>query len=221
MFIYYSSINKLNGMADSRRGVKSKILLYCPNCKSNDIVINGHYHNGKPQFFCKKCYKYFYENSLKGYPPTAIPFPIIAYFLYFRRKVPEFSNMRKFRKFVDFWLKNLKIKDKEASRHIINHWIKNYDSYLDNVITFSESRDYVRQHVSKVLSPVKPISYGRALVVLENKFGKAFCINLARSDPVFFRELCDSVSKYGVFGWEFLEAGFGGGSVGHRSASTV
>jgi len=207
-------------MVVSRRGVKGKILLFCPNCNSKDIVINGHYHNGKPQFLCKKCHKYFYENSLRGYPPTAIPFPVIAYLLYFHRKVPEFSNMRKFRKFVDFWLKYLKFKDEAVSRHIINYWIKNYDSYLDNVIPFSEASYFVKQRISKVLPPVKPIPYRRALIVLERKFGKAYCVGLVRSDPVFFQELVDIVSQYGVFGWEFFEGFRGGGSVGYRSLST-
>jgi len=200
---------------------KKNFELICPKCNNNKIIQDRHPLIGKIQYYCKTCNKYFSEDSLKGYPPSNIPFPVIAYLLFFRRKVPEFSDMRRFRKFASHWLKYLRISEDDVSRQIIHHWIKNYDSYLDNVITFSESRDYVRQHVSKVLPPVKPISYGRALVVLENKFGKVFCINLARSDPVFFRELCDSVSKYGVFGWEFLEAGFGGGSVGHRSASTV
>jgi hypothetical protein len=194
--------------------------LICPHCKDSDIIKNGHPSNEKLQFFCKSCKKYFSEDTLKGYPPTNIPFPLIAYLLYFRRKIPEFSNMRKFRKFVAFWLKYLNISESDISRHTINYWINNYDSYLDSIITFSECRDFVRHRVSKVFPPVrKPLPYGSALKVLENKFGKTYCVGLVRSDPVFFQELVDIVSQYGVFGWEFLEDGFGGVSVGYRSPS--
>jgi hypothetical protein len=130
--------------------------------------------------------------------------------------------MRRFRKFVNHWLKYLKISDEEVSRQTVHHWIKNYEKYLDKVITFSEARDYYQQKLKKVLPPPvhKPLSYGRALKILEGKFGKRFCVNLVRSDPVFFQELVDIVSRHGVFGWEFLAAGFGGVSVGYRSAST-
>ena len=208
-------------MAYSRRGVDLKLLQSCPHCKSQKIVLNGHYHKKNPQFFCKNCYKYFYENSAKGYPPTKIPFPFIAYLLYFRRRVPEFSNMRKFRKFVNHWLQYLKISEEEISRHTINHWIKNYESFLDKVINFSEARDFCKQRLSEVLPPVrKTIPYGRTLKILERKFGKTYCVNLIRDDPEFFQELVNIVSKHGVFDWEFLEAGFGGGSVGYRSLST-
>jgi len=205
-------------MANSRRGTDDKLLHFCPNCSSKKIVKNGHHHQNKIQFYCPTCKKYFFLDSLKGYPPTTIPFPVIAYLLYFRRKIPEFSNMKKYRKFVIFWLNNLRISGKDISRQTIHYWINNYDSYLDNVITFDESRDFVRHRVSKILPPVhKPLSYGSALKVLEKKFGKAYCIGLVRSDPVFFQELCDVISRFGVFGREFLEDSFGGGSVGYRS----
>jgi len=211
-------------MATSQRGIDGKLILFCPNCKSQNIVINGHYHNGKPQFFCKKCKKYFYENSSKGYPPTNIPFPVIAYFLYFRRRIPEFSNMREFRKFVNHWLKYLEIKDKDSSRHIINHWIKNYEKYLNKIITFSEASNYVHNRLKKLdkaRPSVLPIPYKRALIVLEKKYGKHTLVNLLKTDKEFFTELVEIVSKHGVFGWEFLEAGFGGVSVGYRSTKTT
>jgi hypothetical protein len=208
-------------MANSRRGVDDKLLHFCPNCNSRKIVKNGHHHQNKIQFYCPSCKKYFYLDSVKGYPPTTIPFPVIAYLLYFRRKIPEFSNMRKYRKFVIFWLNHLRISSEGISRQTIHYWINNYDSYLDNVITFSECRDFVRQRVSKVIPPVrKPLSYGSALKVLEKKFGKVYCVGLVRSDPVFFQELVDIVSLYGLFYSEFLEDGFGGVSIGYRSLST-
>lgn len=208
-------------MANSRRGVDAKLLHFCPNCHSNKIVHNGRHHQGKIQFLCTTCRKYFYKDPAKGYPPTSIPFPVISYLLYFRRKVPEFSNMRKFRKFANHWLKYLKISDQEISRQTAHHWINNYEKFLDKIITFSEARDFVKQRLCKVLPPVrKPIPYGRALKILESKFGKAYCVDLIRSDPEFFQELVDVVSRYGVFGWEFLESSFGGGSVGYRSLST-
>jgi hypothetical protein len=207
-------------MAHKKKGMDLKFQFFCPHCSSNKFIKNGHPHGGKHEFICKSCNRYFTEDSLKSYPPTNIPFPLIAYLLYFRRKVPEFSNMRKYRKFVIFWLNQLRISSEGVSRQTIHYWINNYDSYLDNVITFSESRDFVRQRVSKVLPPVrKPLSYGSALKVLEKKFGKIYCFGLIRSDPVFFQELVDVVSHYGVFGWEFLEDGFGGVSVGYRSLS--
>ncbi len=205
-------------MAASRRGMDTRSLQSCPYCSSQKIVKNGHHYGGKLQFLCKTCNKHFSEDVIKGYPTSNIPFPLIAYFLYFRRKVPEFSNMRKFRKFVNFWLNYLKVTDEEVSRQTIHHWINNYDKFLDKVISFSESRDFVRQRISKVLPvPVrKSIPYGSALKVLEKKFGKAYCVGLARHDPVFFQEIVDIVSKHGVFGWEFIDSGFGGGSVGYQ-----
>jgi len=209
-------------MVHLQKGKGNKTLYFCPYCKSANIIQDRHPSIGKIQYYCKSCKKYFSEDTLKGYPPSNISFPIIAYLLYFRRKVPEFSNMRKFRKFVNFWLKYLRISDEEVSRQTIHHWIKNYEKYLDKVISFPESRDFVRQQISKVhpIPVYKPIPYGGALRILERKFGKAYCVGLIRHDPVFFQELVDNLSRHGVFGWEFLDVGFGGGSVGYRSLTT-
>ena len=209
-------------MGYSRRGMDKPRLL-CPYCQSKKVVKNGHPHNKKLEFSCKTCHKYFYEDTLKGYPPTSIPFPIIAYLLYFRQKIPEFSNMRKFRKFVNHWLQHLKVADQDVSRQTIHHWIKNFDYYLDKVITFEEARNYCQnrlKQLAKVRPPLKPIPYHRALAVLEQKFGKATVIKLIKTDEVFFRELVEIISKHGVFGWEFLEADFGGVSLGYRSLPT-
>jgi len=179
--------------------------LFCPHCSSQKIVRNGRHHLGKLQFYCNTCHKYFYEDPAKGYPPTSIPFPVIAYLLYSRQKVPEFSNMRKFRKFVNHWLQHLNISDQEVSRQKLHHWIKNYEQYLDRVITFPEARDYCNRRLSKLAKPLpehKPIPYGRALKILEHKFGKAYCVKLIRTDEIFFKELVDIISKHGVFSWE-------------------
>ena len=108
----------------------AKLNLVCPHCNSSNIVRNGHPHGKKLEFFCKSCNRYFTEDSIKGYPPSNIPFPVIAYFLYLYKKVPDFSNMRKFRKFVNYWLSYLKISDKEVSRQTIHHWLNNYEKYF-------------------------------------------------------------------------------------------
>ena len=209
-------------MVNSRRGVDDKLLHFCPNCHSHKIVKNGHHYGGKLQFLCKDCHRHFSVDVAKGYPISKIPFPIIAYLLYFRRKIPEFSNLRKFRKFANHWLIYLKASKQEVSRQTVHHWISNYDKFLDKVISFPEASDFCKQRLSKVLPPPvrKPIPYGRALKILERKFGKTYCVSLIRSDPVFFQELVDIVSRHGVFDWEFLESSFGGGSVSYRSLST-
>jgi len=191
------------GKALKRTG--KELPLFCPHCSSQKVVLNGHYHKEKPQLFCTDCHKYFYENSARGYPPTKIPFPVIAYLLYSHQKVPEFSNMRKFRKFVNHWLQHLNISDQDISRHIIRYWIKNYEQYLDRVITFQEARDYCDRRLSKLAKSLpehKPIPYGRALKILEHKFGKAYCVKLIRTDETFFKELVNIISKHGVFSWE-------------------
>ena len=179
--------------------------LFCPHCSSQKIVRNGRHHLGKLQFYCNTCHKYFYEDPAKGYPPTSIPFPVIAYLLYSRQKVPEFSNMRKFRKFVNHWLQHLNISDQEVSRQKLHHWIKNYEQYLDRVITFPEARDYCKQRLAKPLPERKPIPYRRALKILEHKFGKEYCFKLIRTDPEFFKELCEIISKHEVFCWEIFD----------------
>ena len=121
-------------------------------------------------------------------------------------------------------LKIIKIKEEDTSRHIINHWIKNYDKYLDKVITFSETQVFVHnrlKELDKVRPPVVAIPYRRALKVLERKLGKHTLVVLIKSDPEFFSELVEVVCRHGVFGWEFLEAGFGGVSVGYKSTAST
>jgi len=183
-----------------------KLTISCLRCTSQKVVLNGHYHKGMPQFFCTNCHKYFYENSAKGYPPTAVPFPIIAYFLYFRKRIPAFSNMREFRRFVSQWLKCLGIRDTDIDRHTIRHWIKNYERDLEKIISFQEARDYVHNILSEKLKKVpkeiikeKTHPYKQTLHFLEQTLGRRFCVELARNDPDFFSELTDIASKYKVY----------------------
>ena len=198
-------------MVNSRRGLDRNLSLFCPHCHSTKIVKNGYHHQGKLQFFCTTCNKYFYEDPAKGYPPTTIPFPIIAYLLYFRKKIPEFSNMRKFRKFVNHWLKHLKISDQDVSRQTIHHWIKNYEKDFEKIIIFSESKNYCKRRLDRIAktlpTPRKAIPYSLALKILERKFGKPYLVNLIKTDEEFFKELIENVSKHDVFCWELLDGG--------------
>jgi len=194
------------------RGMRKAELLSCPRCTSQKVKLNGHYHKGKSQFYCHSCHKYFYENSAKGYPPTNIPFPVIAYLLYFRKKVPELSNMRAFRKFVSQWLKCVGLKDKDVSRQIIHHWIKNYEKNFQDIISFEEARTYCKELLSKVSKEVpdevvtsKTLSHKTALQVLKDKFGQKYCFDLIHRDEIFFNELCELASKYEVYCWKLLD----------------
>lgn len=209
-------------MARKRKGMDVNLHNFCPHCRSNKFIKNGHPHNDKLQYFCKSCKRYFSEDSLKGYPPTNIPFPVIAYLLYFHLKVPEFSNMRKYRPFVNYWLKYLQFYDRDFSRQSIHHWIKNFNPLLDKVTTFNDARKFCQNRIkelSKVRPPKKAITYHSALQFLTHKLGKNRIILLIRRDEIFFGEFVDIVSKHGVFGWEFSESEFGGGSVGYRSVA--
>jgi len=178
----------------------------CPHCSSVKVVRNGHPHNAQLEFFCKSCHKYFYENTIKGYPPTAIPYPVIAYLLYFHKRVPELSKMREFRKFASQWLNCLGIKKGEVSRQIIHHWIKKYEPGFEDIISFRESCNFSHRILSEKLKPIpketlraKTIPHTQVLCILEENLGHNFCVNLARSDRIFFNELCDLVSKYQLY----------------------
>lgn len=193
-------------------GKKQVLTLECPHCSSNKVIRNGHPHKDKLQYFCQSCGKYFSDDTAKGYPPTNIPFPVIAYLLYFRKKVPAFSNTRVYRNFVNQWLRCLGIKKGEISRQIIHHWIKNYEPLLERVISFEEACDYCHKilqeklkGVSKEFVKEKTPPYKETLFFLEQYFGRIFLAKLARSDPVFFRELTDIVSKCQVYCRESVE----------------
>ena len=183
-----------------------KPALSCPYCNNQKVILNGHYHNGRPQFFCKTCHKYFYENSSKGYPPTKIPFPVVSYFLYFRKKIPGFSNMRNFRNFVSQWLKCLGIRDTDVQRHTINHWIKNYEKNFESIISFQEARNYCKNILSDKVKEIpkkallrKSVPHTDVLQILEKTYGRSFCVNLNRRDEEFFIELCGIISKFPVY----------------------
>jgi len=187
-------------------------VITCPHCHSEKIVHNGHHHQGKVQLYCKTCHKYFYEDPAKGYPPTNIPFPVIAYLLYFHKKVPEFSNMREFRKFASQWLNCLNIREEEIQRHTIRHWIKNYEPGLEKVISFEEARDFCHKILSEKLKPIpkevlraQGVPHKVALGVLKDKFGREYCFDLIRRDADFFDELCELTRKYDVYCWKLLD----------------
>ena len=190
-------------------GMGTEHLPFCPHCSSKKIVANGHPHNGKRQFYCKSCNKYFSEDVLKGYPTSNIPFPVIAYILYFRRKVPEFQNMRKYRQFINHWLKRLKVTTQDVSRQTIHHWIKNYTSYLDRVITFQTARRHVQSLLAQIKKGLPPkeipakISYTQALKILQSKLGPEYTKQLLKEDPEFFQEFLEIITAHEVYSWEF------------------
>ena len=204
-YLYIDQRYIFNGMGKALR-------VSCPHCTSQKVILNGHYHKGKPQFFCTRCRKYFYENPAKGYPPTNIPFPVIAYLLYFRKKIPEFSNMRTFRKFVSQWLKCLGLRDTDIQRHTINHWIKNYKKNLESIISFNESREYCKNILTKKIKDVpkevllrQSVPHTEVLRLLEETYGKSFCVDLSRRDKEFFTEFCGIISKFPVYCSKLLD----------------
>jgi transposase-like protein len=40
-------------------------MLWCPECKSETVVKNGHIHNGKQRYLCKSCGRQFVPDSTK------------------------------------------------------------------------------------------------------------------------------------------------------------
>ena len=179
--------------------------LICPHCTSDRIVQDRHPLKGKIQYYCKTCNRYFSQDTLKGFPPTNIPFPIIAYLLYYRRHTPDFSNMRRFRVFVNHWLKLLGISRVGVSRQTIHHWIDNFDRLLDDVITFNEAKEFIEGYTEKIPFYSVVFSYSEALGVLKKKFGYEYVVGLIRSDPLFLSDFCRSVGKFGVFSWDIGE----------------
>ena len=120
--------------------------------------------------------------------------------------------MREFRKFVSQWLGCLGIRDKDVSRQIIHHWIKNYEPYLESIISFHEAREYCKGLLSEVTKNApkgvverKTVSHVDALQVLEDTFGQRYCFDLVHRDEEFFDELCDIASKYKVYCWKLLD----------------
>jgi len=167
---------------------------YCRYCNSNQVVQSRHPLEGKIQYFCKSCGKYFTKDSLKGYPSTNIPFPVIAYCLYFRRTIPSFSNMREYRTFVNDLLSQLQVTKGDVSRQTMHHWITKFDPLLDNVITFAEAREYVHSRLKKT-RPVSPIPYRRVLKLLEKKLGRSRLLQWIHDDEPYFHELAFIISR--------------------------
>jgi hypothetical protein len=189
-----------------------KLQMGCPRCSSSKVVRNGHHHQGKTQFLCTTCHKFFYKDPSKGYPPTNIPFPVIAYLLYFRKKMPQLSNMRRFRRFASQWLKCLVIRDSDVSRQIIHHWIKNYEKNLESIISFQEAKNYCKniltQKVKEIPKEVilsRSVPHTEVLKLLEETYGKSFCVDLSHKDREFFAELCDIVAKFPVYCSKLLD----------------
>jgi len=181
-------------MVNSRRGLDGKLSLFCPHCHSNKIVKDGHPNGRKLVFFCKSCHKYFSEDAIKGYPPTNISFPVIAYCLYFRRTIPSFQNMREYRGFVNDLLSQLQVTKGDVSRQTIHHWIAKFDPLLDDVITFAEAREYVHSRLKKT-RPVSPIPYRRVLKLLEKKLGRFRLLQWIHDDEPYFHELAFIISR--------------------------
>lgn len=187
-------------------GKKQVLPLVCPNCSSNKIVRNGHHYGGKLHFLCNSCNKHFTEDVAKGYPVSKIPFPTVAYLLYFRKKIPEFSNMKAFRKFASQWLICLGIKKHEVSRQTVHYWLKVYEKDLEQIISFQEACVFVHGILSENLRDVpeeiikkKIHPYKEALLFLEQSLGRRFCVDLSHRDPLFFKELTDIISKQEVY----------------------
>jgi hypothetical protein len=116
--------------------------------------------------------------------------------------VPEFSNMRKFRKFVNYWLSHLGIIKNPLSRQTLHHWFSNYEKYLDKVITFEETCRFWRKNYSELIDslpePIKKIDRSEALEVLKNRFGSDFVVSLIRKDERFLVEFCHLISNHNV-----------------------
>jgi hypothetical protein len=180
------------GKALKRAG--KELPLFCPHCSSQKIVRNGHHYGGKLHFLCNTCHKHFTKEVAKGYPTTNIPFPVIAYCLYFRRYVPSFSNMREYRTFVNDLLSQLQLTKGDISRQTIHHWINKFDPLLDDVITFAEAREYVHSRLKKT-RPVSPIPYRRVLKLLEKKLGRSRLLQWIRDDEPYFHELAFIISR--------------------------
>lgn len=190
----------------------NSIMPRCPHCQNTNIVRNGHPHNGKLQLYCHTCHKYFSEDTAKGFPPTNIPFPVIAYVLYFHKKIPHFSNMRKLRKFTSQWLKCLGFRDTDVTRQLLHHWIKHYEKDIETIISFKEAREYCRKILSKNIEYIpyedvisKTTSHTDTLQILKDLFGQQYCSDLLQKDKVFFDELCDLISKYHLYCQRLLE----------------
>jgi hypothetical protein len=184
----------------------------CPHCSSYKVVRNGHHYGGKLQFLCRSCNLHFSEDVARGYPTSKIPYPVIAYLLYFRKKIPAFSNMKEFRRFVSQLLNCLGIKEKDISRQTIHHWIKNYEKNFESIISFQEAKNYCKNILTKKVKEVpkevllrQSVPHTEVLKLLEETYGRSFCVDLSRKDREFFVELCDIIAKFPVYCSKLLD----------------
>ena len=110
--------------------------------------------------------------------------------------------MRKFRKFVNFWLVRLGIIKNPLSRQTLHHWFSNYEKYLDKVITFEDTCRYWRNNYSEIIdnlpSPKEKINRSEALEILKETFGHDFVVSLIRKDEGFLIEFCHLISKHNI-----------------------
>ena len=110
--------------------------------------------------------------------------------------------MRKFRRFVNYWLTHLEIIKNPLSRQTLHHWFANYEIYLDNVITFEDTCNFWRKNYSEIIdsfsTPKEKIDRSQALEVLKDRFGHDFVVSLIRKDENFLIEFCHLISKHNV-----------------------
>jgi len=183
----------------------------CPECGSQSVVKNGFPHGGKnwggkQQFKCKNCSKYFFDNSLKEYPKTNLPFPVMAQLLYYYKKSPTYhNNMRKFRKQVIVRLHCLgQIReDEKVPRQTIHYWIENYLDELEKIISFKDTCEYcapldilykIGQSKKYTDSDYPSKKHMDILRMFCKLYGKNYCMKLLKKNPRFF----DSYSEYPI-----------------------
>jgi hypothetical protein len=196
-------------------------MLYCPYCKSDRVVKNGHTSNKKQQWICKTCNKHFLNDAKtsKRYPRTSLPFPFIAKMLYTRMIGVRNGkmNMRRFRERINSHLRYLEFRTespdykKDISRQTIHYWIKTYGNNLERIISFEEAKNLVHDLFKKSPNfnyaiqknmdvPVETVVYEKrphkqALELLQ-KFlgGKEKSLEFLRNDEKFFDVLLEETS---------------------------
>lgn len=113
----------------------------CPCCGGKEITKNGHFR-GKQRYVCKECQKSFSEESRRGFPPTTIPFELIAHILYKRERDIKGNNYRNFPRVVNRLLELTILDKKKVSRSTIYSWIKKYGNSYSDLISDERARDF-------------------------------------------------------------------------------
>jgi len=203
-------------------------MLYCPSCKSDRVIKNGHTSNKKQQWICKNCNMRFLNNIeiSKKYPHTSFPFPFIARMLYMRkymkRKMNVKMSMKRFRKYVNYHIWYLDIKNKQnntrdISRQTIHHWINTYDNKLESIISYDEANDFVENlrkntYDSEFMNqrsmdiPVETIVFEKrkckhiqALEILQKRLdGKEKSLECLRNDEKIFDVLLEEAKIFEI-----------------------